>query len=134
VLISIDPYSHSVYGSAHVEEAVKCIVAHHLAPLAVMSHPQHLKTDSATSYPSIFENVCAHHNSSQCGHSRAYAQRALNYCGRFRETSTGTLDYTLYNRRSSRNVLFIAIHKNKIVQSSVTRFILKVRDNTYKLF
>lgn len=47
MLTSVDTYSHIVYVSAYMEEAVKCIVAHYLAPLAIMSHPQHPKTDNA---------------------------------------------------------------------------------------
>lgn len=62
MLISTETYSHLVHASAHMEEAVKCSVAHYLAPLAAMSHPQPPKTDNATSYrSSAFENVCAQH-------------------------------------------------------------------------
>lgn len=36
VHVSIDTYSHFVYASAHMGEAVKCIIAHCFAPMDVM--------------------------------------------------------------------------------------------------
>lgn len=69
VLVSSDMYCHLVYASAHMEEAVKCLIAHYLVPLAAMSLPQHLRTNDATSHTSAFENVCAPYNSSQRGRS-----------------------------------------------------------------